>query len=392
MFKKVFLIILDSVGCGYLPDAHLYDDVGSNTLLHISENIDDFNLPNMFKLGLHKIINFKNIKEPDNIIGIYGKMEEKSAGKDTPTGHWEICGAQLDTAFPIYPDGFPEDLLEKFKNASKIEGYLGNIAASGTEIIKNLGEKHLKTGYPIVYTSADSVFQIAAHEEIIPLDQLYKICEKTRKILTGKYNIGRVIARPFSGTPGNFKRTENRKDYSVQPPDGILTDNTANAGKKVIGIGKIEDIFANKGITDSFHTGNNHDGILKIKELLQDNSINGLIFANLVDFDMLYGHRRDVEGYYNALKTFDDYLKEYIYLLQEDDAIFITADHGNDPTFKGTDHTREYVPLLGYSKKFKNNINLNIRSTFADLGQTITEMLSVKKVLTGTSFLKDILK
>lgn len=391
MFNRVFLIILDSVGCGFLPDASEYDDIGANTLLHISENISNFHLPNMFQLGLSKILNFKNIKKPDKITGIYGKMKEQSKGKDTTTGHWEISGAIVKEPFPTYPSGFPEDLLNKFIKTTNVKGYLGNKVASGIEIIQELGGKHIQTGYPIVYTSVDSVFQIAAHEEIISIERLYEICEKTRKILTGKHNIGRVIARPFIGKPGNFTRTERRRDYSINPPKGILTDNVVKTGNDVVAIGKIEDVFNHKGITKSYHTGNNTDGIAKIKELITDTSVKGLFFANLVDFDMLYGHRRDIQGYYNALKEFDNALGEYIQCLQTEDALFITADHGNDPSFKGTDHTREYVPLLGYSPQFKKNVNLHIRETFADLGQTIAEMLNADKVPNGTSFLSQII-
>lgn len=391
MFKRVFLIVLDSVGCGYLPDADQYNDLGADTLAHISEQINNFDLNNMAKLGLYNIINNNKLNKAVNIIGIYGKMAEKSTGKDTPSGHWEICGAQLKEPFPTYPDGFPLDLIEKFLQINKLKGYLGNKVASGTEIIKELGEEHVKTGYPIIYTSADSVFQIAAHEEVIPLDQQYRICEQTRSILKEKHNIGRVIARPFLGESAEtFKRTENRKDYAVLPPDGILTDQIYKAGKEIIGVGKIEDIMAHKSITQSYHTGNNHDGIAKIIELLQETSMSGLIFANLVDFDMLFGHRRDVQGYYDALKEFDTALGEMLPLLQDHDALFITADHGNDPTFRGTDHTREYVPLLGYSPQFKQNINLRIRESFSDLGQTIAEMLKVDKISCGQSFLNQI--
>ncbi len=388
MYKRIFLIVLDSVGCGELPDADKYGDVGANTLGHIAENIEDFNLPNLFKLGLHKIIPVKNNTAP---IGIYGKMMEQSAGKDTPSGHWEISGKILEKPFPVYPDGFPEDLLEEWKKATGMKGYLGNKAASGTEIIKELGEEHLKTGFPIVYTSADSVFQIAAHEEIIPVNKLYEICENTRKILTGDHNIGRVIARPFIGTPGNFTRTENRKDFAVTPPDGILTDSVKKSGRDVIAVGKINDIFNGKGITKSIHTGNNKEGIETTLELLNDNTINGLVFVNLVDFDMLYGHRRNVEGYYSALVDFDNALAEMLDKINSDDALFITADHGNDPTYKGTDHTREHVPILAYSPSFRQNVDIGIRKTFADLGQTIAEMLEATPVPDGTSFY-DIIK
>jgi len=391
MFKRIFLIVLDSVGCGALPDAEEYGDRGANTLQHISDNIKKFHLPNMVKCGLGHIIDLKNKNDQNTVTGVYGKMAERSKGKDTTSGHWELSGAIVEEPFPTYPDGFPEDLLDQFMEVTGVTGYLGNTVASGTEIIKELGEDHLKTGYPIVYTSADSVFQIAAHEEVISIEKQYDICEKTRRILKGRHNIGRVIVRPFIGKPGEFTRTERRKDYAVTPPDGILTHVVSKAGKEVIGVGKIEDIFNNKGITRSFHTGNNTDGIAKIKELIHDNSFSGLVFANLVDFDMLYGHRRNVEGYYNALKEFDNALGEYMNTLEKGDALFITADHGNDPAFTGTDHTREYVPLLGTGPDLKKNIDLKIRKSFADLGQTITEMLNVGKLKNGESFLKQIL-
>ncbi len=386
MIKRVFLIVLDSVGCGYLPDADRFGDVGADTLHHIAEKIPEFNLPNLFKLGLLNVLKLKDIPQPNNIAGIYGKMAEKSAGKDTPSGHWEIAGLILDKPFPTYPDGFPEELLQKFMEVTGVKGYLGDKAASGTEIIKELGEEHIKTGYPIVYTSADSVFQIAAHEDIIPVEKLYEICEKTREILKGEHNIGRVIARPFIGEPGNFTRTERRKDFSLSPPENTLLDKIKNARMDVIAVGKIEDIFNGKGITKSIHTGNNTEGINVISELIDDDNINGLVFANLVDFDMLYGHRRNVEGYYNALVEFDNALGEYIKKLKDTDIMFITADHGNDPTFKGTDHTREYVPILGYGVALKAGTDVGTRETFADLGQTIAEILNVEPVKNGTSF------
>lgn len=384
--KRVFLIVLDSVGCGYLPDAEKFDDVGADTLGHIAEKIKNFNLPNLFKLGLGNIVNSKNVKPVKEAIGIYGKMSEKSASKDTTIGHWEIAGIITEKPFPTYPNGFPEDLLKKFMEVTGVKGYLGNKPASGTEIIKELGEEHIRTGYPIVYTSADSVFQIAAHEEVIPIEKLYEICRKTREILVGEHNIGRVIARPFIGKPGNFVRTERRRDFSVSPPGETLLDKVKKAGKDVVAIGKIEDIFAQQGITEAIHTGNNRDGIQAIYECIKNEKINGLVFANLVDFDMLYGHRRNIEGYYNALVEFDNAIPKFLENLKDDDILFITADHGNDPTFKGTDHTREYVPVLGYGAKIKSNFNIGVRETFADLGQTIAEILNVEKTKDGTSF------
>ncbi len=384
--KRVFLVVLDSVGCGYLPDADKYGDVGANTLGHIADNIDNFDLPNLTKLGLSNILSLKGVSKNSDATGIYGKMAEQAAGKDTPSGHWEITGLILKKPFPTYANGFPEDLLKEFMKATGMKGYLGNKVASGTEIIKELGEEHLKTGYPIVYTSADSVFQIAAHEDVIPIDKLYDICIKTRKMLVGEHNIGRVIARPFIGKPGNFTRTERRKDFALTPPEDTLLDKVSNSGKDVIAVGKISDIFNGKGITKSIHTGNNTEGIETIYKLLDDDSINGLVFVNLVDFDMLYGHRRNVQGYYDALVQFDNALKNIMGKMKEDDVLFITADHGNDPTYKGTDHTREYVPVIGFGKQLKSNINIGIRNSFADLGQTIAEILDVGKLQNGKSF------
>lgn len=388
-YKRIYLIILDGAGCGAAPDADKYGDTGSNTLRHVAQYSPDFSLPNLEKLGLADIL---GLASHEQLTGIYGKMAERSAGKDTPSGHWEISGIISQNSQPVFSQGFPRELMDTFLKVTGSKGYLGNKTASGTEIIKELGEEHLRTGYPIVYTSADSVFQIAMHESIIPIEKQYELCRKTREILTGKYNLGRVIARPFSGDPGNFFRTERRKDFAITPPDNILTDTVQRSGQSVIGVGKIEDIFNHKGLTDSFHTGNNTDGIAKIKELMAMKKFQGLVFANLVDFDMVYGHRRDVKGYYQALQQFDQALGEYLNLLQEKEALFITADHGTDPTFKGTDHTREYVPLLGYSVHFKKGYSLGIRETFADLGQTIAEMLGTGPVPSGQSFLTEIQK
>lgn len=391
MFKRIFLIVLDSVGCGSLPDADKYGDAGANTLLHIAEKMDNFKLPALFTLGLGKIIGLK-ITEQSPVTGIYGKMTERSFGKDTQIGHWEIAGIISDKPLPVFPYGFPRELLERFLIRTGLKGYLGNKAASGTEIIQELGQEHIQTGFPIIYTSADSVFQIAAHEDIIPIKQQYEICLKARELLKSDYGVGRVIARPFIGEKDHFTRTEKRRDFGLEPPDSILTSQVQKAGYEVIGIGKIEDIINHKGLTRSFHTGNNTDGIAKIRDLIINTDFKGLVFANLVDFDMIYGHRRDVQGYYKALQEFDQALAEYLDLLSPDDAVFITADHGNDPTYRGTDHTREYVPVLGYSFGFKQDVYIGLRGSFADLGQTIAEMLQVQSLPAGKSFLRKIIK
>ncbi|OGS45749.1 MAG: phosphopentomutase [Elusimicrobia bacterium RIFOXYD2_FULL_34_15] len=387
---RVFLIVLDSAGVGALPDAKKYNDEGSNTLSNIAKSVKNFNLPNLSKLGLYNLISIPNSNPKNNLIGSFGKMAEKSAGKDTTIGHWEIMGIITERPLPTYPNGFPKELIEKYENliGTKI---LGNCTASGTEIIKKLGEEHCKTGYPIIYTSADSVFQIASHEDekIFGLKRLYKVCEIARKMLVAPHNVGRVIARPFVGFPGNFKRTSNRKDYSLNPPEETLLDKLENSGIEVIGIGKIHDIFNGKGISKSIHTNNNKEGMEKILETItgKDSKKSQFIFINLVDFDMLWGHRRDTQSYYNGLKEFDNVLPEIYNKMACDDYLFITADHGCDPTYlKHTDHTREYVPVFIYCKKIKNNIDVGIRKTFADLGQTIADIFEIEKLNAGESF------
>lgn len=390
MTQRIILIVLDSAGVGALPDAAKYGDENTNTIGNIAENLGGISLPNFQKFGLGNIIPLKGVEPLTKSIANFGKMDEKSAGKDTPTGHWEMTGIILTKPFPTYPDGFPADLIAKFCGVTGFKSVLGNCAASGTEIIKQFGEEHMKTGLPIVYTSADSVFQIAAHEEIIPIEKLYDICVKARSVLTGKHSIGRVIARPFLGKPGSFKRTEHRKDFSISPPEDTILDKLKNAGMDVIAVGKIEDIFNRKGITKIEHTGNNKDGIASTIKFIKEKN-KGLIFTNLVDFDMVYGHRRDVKGYYDALKIFDDSIPEIIKNMNDDDVLMITADHGCDPTFtKTTDHTREYVPLLVYGKNLKNGINLKTRQSFADVGQTIADFLELQPLKNGTSFKKEI--
>ncbi|EIV99129.1 MULTISPECIES: phosphopentomutase [Thermoanaerobacter] len=387
MFKRVILIVLDSVGVGELPDAYKFGDEGSNTLGHVTEKTG-IGLPNMGKLGLGNIIPLKSVPENPNAVGGYGKMAEKSAGKDTTTGHWEIAGLITEKPFPTYPHGFPEEIIKEFEKriGRKV---LGNKPASGTEIIKELGEEHVKTGYPIVYTSADSVFQVAAHEDVIPLEELYRICEIAREILKGDHAVGRVIARPFTGTPGNFVRTGNRRDFSLKPFEPTILDMLKEAGYEVFAIGKIEDIFAGQGITEKNHTTNNDEGITATIKAM-DEIKNGLIFTNLVDFDMLYGHRNDVEGYAKALTHFDNRLPEIMGKLTKEDLLIITADHGCDPTTPSTDHSREYVPLLVYSPSMKHGVNLGVRSTYSDVAATIAEIFKVGPTKHGTSFLKEL--
>jgi len=387
MFKRVILIVLDSVGVGELPDAYRFGDEGSNTLGHVTEKTG-VELPNMGQLGLGNIIPLKSVPENPNAIGGYGKMAEKSAGKDTTTGHWEIAGLFIEKPFPTYPHGFPDEIIKEFEKriGRKV---LGNKPASGTEIIKELGEEHVKTGFPIVYTSADSVFQVAAHEDVIPPVELYRICEIAREILKGDHAVGRVIARPFTGSSGNFVRTENRRDFSLKPFEPTILDMLKEAGYEVFAIGKIEDIFAGQGITGKNHTTNNDEGITATIKAM-DEVKDGLIFTNLVDFDMLYGHRNDVEGYAKALKNFDDRLPEIMEKLTKEDLLIITADHGCDPATESTDHSREYVPLLVYSPLMKHGVNLGVRSTYADIAATIAEIFEVGSTKHGTSFLREL--
>lgn len=390
MGKKAIVIVLDSVGIGELPDSYLYGDEGSNTLKNTALAVGGLDIPNMQKLGLGNIEEIKGVAKVTNATGNYGKMYEMSKGKDTTTGHWEMVGLILENSFPTYPTGFPEDLIRRFEEKINRK-VIGNKVASGTEIIKELGEEHIKTGYPIVYTSADSVFQIAAHEEVIPLPKLYEMCEIAREMLTGNHQVGRVIARPFIGEAGNFVRTANRHDYSVKPNYNIL-DILLENELEVIGVGKIKDIYGGRGVSQSFPTKNNLDGINQIIDLLKQD-FSGLLFANLVDFDQLYGHRNDPYGYAEALAEFDKKLPEIIGALGNDDMLIITADHGCDPTTPSTDHSREYVPLLVYGHNLQANIDLGVRETFADLGQTVAEHLGVEvgADLAGVSFYKEIL-
>jgi len=389
MFNRIIILVLDSVGTGELPDAEQYGDKGSNTLGNIASNVPGFCLPNLESLGLGNIDNIKGIKPSENPIGCYGRMAERSAGKDTTTGHWEIAGIVMDRPFPVYPNGFPPEIIDEFEKSINTK-IIGNFAASGTEIINMLGDEHVKTGYPIVYTSADSVFQIAAHEDIVLVERLYEMCKIARKILTGEHAVGRVIARPFIGKSGEYKRTSRRKDFSLDPIEKTVLDYAKEMGYKVKTVGKIEDIFNKKGITDAVHIQNNMDGVEKTLQYMKE-SFEGILFTNLVDFDMLYGHRNDIEGYAKALIEFDDRVTEILECLKDDDILFITADHGCDPSTESTDHSREYVPLIAYGKKLKKGINLGTRSTFADIAQTVAHYLGIDAGFKGTSFLEQIL-
>ena len=386
--KRAIIIVLDSVGMGELPDAAKYGDEGSNTLGNIAANIKDFRLRNLEKLGLGCIDGIKGFEPEAAPQGCFGRMAEKSAGKDTTTGHWEMAGIRLEKPFPTYPQGFPQEVVESFEKAIGTKT-LGNYAASGTEIIKELGQKHIETGYPIIYTSADSVFQIAAHEETIPIEKLYEMCEKARAILQGEHAVGRVIARPFVGSEGNFKRTDRRHDFSLKPIKETILDQLKAKGLKVKGVGKINDIFAGQGITDTVHIHNNMDGVDKTLEYMKE-TFDGLIFTNLVDFDMLYGHRNDVQGYANALLEFDSRMPEILSALEDDDILIITADHGCDPVTESTDHSREYVPLIIYGTKLKKGINLGTRDTFSDIAETLAEMFETGSSFSGKSFYQDI--
>ncbi len=386
--NNFFLIILDGVGIGELPDASTYGDEGSNTLVNISKVVKGLQLPNLEKMGLGNINDIIGVKKIETPLASFGKMKEISKGKDSTTGHWEISGLFVDIDFSYFPNGFPSDLVDKFLALTGCKGILGNKAASGTEIIKELGDEHVKTGFPIIYTSADSVFQIAAHEEVISVEELYKICEITReKVLSSPLNVGRVIARPFVGAPGKFTRTTNRRDFSLDPPSDTVLDILYKNNINTVAIGKVNDLFNYKGIKIKEKTKSNAEGCNRLNEYTNkvDNSF---IFANLVDFDVYFGHRNDPEGFAKALKEFDDFLPDFLSRLDESDAVVITADHGNDPTTPSTDHSREYVPLLFYRKNHKTK-SLGIRDTFSDIGKTVATYFHVDNDLKGESFLDE---
>jgi phosphopentomutase len=387
-FKRVVIIVLDGAGIGAMPDAPEWGDAGSDTFGHICES-REVRLPNLQGLGLGNIRRLAGVEAIENPRGSYGKCALRSNGKDTTTGHWEMAGIILERAFPTYPNGFPQSILDQFIKRTHVPGILGNIPASGTEVIKDLGAEHVKTGKPIVYTSADSVFQIAAHEEIIPLDRLYEICETARDLLRGEHEVGRVIARPFLGAPGSFYRTENRHDYAVPPPRENLLPLLQENGLDVVCIGKIASIYDSTGVTQDLTAKNNEQSIDQTIRALRDHT-RGLIFSNLVDFDMLYGHRRDTEGYARALEHFDSRWPEIEAAMGDGDLVILTADHGNDPTYPGTDHTREYAPLVVFGKRAKPGVDLGTRSSLADIGKTIAENFGLN-LHAGESFLDEIL-
>lgn len=387
--KRAIVIVLDSVGIGEAPDAATFGDVGSHTLGNIAQAAGGLNLPHLEALGLANIAILDGVKPQLAPTACYGKMAEVSRGKDTTTGHWELMGIHLHRAFPTYPDGFPADLMAEYARRTG-RGWLGNYAASGTVIIEELGAEHMATGKTIVYTSADSVFQIAAHEEVIPLPELYEICTIARELLRGEHEVSRIIARPFVGMPGQFQRTANRRDFSVLPPEPTLLDSLKEAGLMVHAVGKIEDIFAGQGIVSAVHTKDNMAGVDETLRALRERDETGLIFTNLVDFDAVYGHRNNPAGYAGALEQFDSRVPELLAALKPDDLLVITADHGNDPTFPGTDHTREYVPILLNGAQLRGGVNIGVRTTFADLAATLAEFLGVEAPSQGNSFWDEI--
>lgn len=386
--KRAIVVVLDGVGAGANPDAHAYGDDGASSLEHCAQAVGGLSLPHLGSIGLGNITPILGTPPTDSASGAYGRMTESAAGKDSTTGHWEMMGVVLHKALPTYPHGFPPDVVAAFEQAIG-RAVIGNQVASGTEIIKELGEEHMRTGRPIIYTSADSVFQIAAHQDIIPLPELYHMCQLARNMLTGDHAVGRVIARPFIGTPGNFKRTEHRRDFSLEPLGVTLLDLLKEHGKDVIGIGKIEDLFAGRGLTQRDHTETNSAGMAATLRYLEQD-FTGLLFVNLVEFDMLWGHRRDSAGYAQALREVDAWLAHMQQAMQPGDALFFTADHGVDPTYRGTDHTREQVPLLAYGEPVRAGVNLGVRSTYADLGQTLAEAFAVGHLAAGTSFAHEI--
>ena len=384
--KRAIVIILDGAGIGELPDADIYGDAGSDTLVNLAKKVGGLNIPNLGKLGLGCIRHIKGVSCHEEPIGNYGKMAEVSPGKDSTTGHWELGGLVLNNPFPTYPNGFPKEIIEEFTKQTGY-GVIGNKAASGTEIIKELGEEHLTTGKLIVYTSADSVFQIAANDSLIPLEELYRLCEISRKILKGKHEIARVIARPFKGTnKENFTRTKYRKDYSLKPIGKTILTTLKENNIPTVAIGKISDLYAYEGISESVMTKSNEEGMNALLDSLTEYK-NGLIMANLVDFDMLWGHRNDPDGFKQGLEIFDIWLAQFISNLDENDMLILTADHGNDPTTPSTDHSREYVPILCYGHLLKSGVNMGVRKTFADLQASLAEYFSVSKTVHGESFM-----
>lgn len=386
--ERAIVIVLDGVGVGHAPDAAAYGDAGANCLSNCANAVGGLRLPTLGSLGIGNVTPIDGVPPATDARGAFGRLEESSAGKDSTTGHWELMGVTLDRPLPTYPHGFPPDLVARFEAAIG-RGVLANRAASGTAIIQELGAEHIRTGKPILYTSADSVFQLAAHEDVIPLERLYEMCETARELLTGEHAVGRVIARPFVGEPGHFVRTAHRKDFSLQPPAETLLDKLLAAGLEVSGIGKIEDLFAERGLSRSNHTGTNEAGMAAALEELS-RPMRGLLFVNLVDCDQLYGHRRDPQGYARALEQVDAWLPQVIQGMRPEDALFITGDHGTDPTFTGTDHTREAVPILVVGAPVSANVDLGSRRSFADLGATLAEAFGVGPLAHGVSFAREI--
>lgn len=385
---RVFLIVLDGVGMGALPDAADYGDAGANTLLHVAERVGRLKLPVLEAHGLGNLLPMPGVRPSLAPRGARAKLMEKSAGKDSTTGHWEMMGLTLERAFPTYPDGFPEELLDGWSERVQ-RGWMGNVAASGTEIIARLGERHQQTGQFIVYTSADSVFQVAAHERTVPVEQLYAACREARKVLVGRHAVGRVIARPFEGEPGSYRRTSRRRDFSLEPTAPTVLDRLHAAGHRTVTVGKVDDLFAGRGVRDAIHTTSNEEGEMVLMDLVK-RAGDGLVFANLVDFDTQFGHRNDPPGFARALEKFDQVFGEFADRLRGDEMAWVTADHGNDPTTPGTDHTREYVPLLVSGPRVRDGVDLGTRSTFADLGATLAELFSVTAPRAGTSFLREL--
>ncbi len=383
-FDRAIVVVLDGVGVGHAPDAERYGDEGANCLTNCADVVGSLALPNMGSMGLGNLTPIAGTPPSSNARGAFARLDEAAAGKDSTTGHWELMGVTLERPLPTYPNGFPAELIARFEAAIG-RGTLGNYPASGTVIIQQLGEEHMRTGKPIVYTSADSVFQLAAHEGVISLEELYAMCENARGLLTGENAVGRVIARPFVGEQGHFLRTPNRRDFSLQPPQPTLLDHLTQAGYEVRGVGKIEDLFAHRGLTWSNHTGTNEAGMrVALAQIAEP--FRGLLFVNLVDCDQLYGHRRDPQGYARTLEAVDVWVGSVLGLLGPHDALFITGDHGTDPTFKGTDHTREAVPMLAAGASVTSNVDLGVRSSFADLGATLAEVFGVGPLASGMSF------
>jgi len=388
MKRRVFLIVLDSYGIGEAPDADKFGDVGCNTLRSITGS-KEYDTPLMRKMGLFNIDGVDCMEGVDSAIGAYARLTEQSAGKDTTIGHWEIAGIVSKNPLPTYPDGFPQEVIDKFSELTK-RGVLCNLPYSGTDVIRDYGKQHMETGDLIVYTSADSVFQIAAHEDIVPVEELYRYCEIAREMLVGRHGVGRVIARPFIGEEGNFTRTARRHDFSLVPPCDTMMDVLIANGYSTYGVGKIYDIFAGKGIQNTVRIENNVDGMNKAMEY-QKEDFTGLCFVNLVDFDMHYGHRNDIDGYAKAATVFDKQLHDFVKNMRDEDILMITADHGCDPGFRGTDHSREYVPFMAYGKDVKENVNLGTRDSFADIAATIQDIFGVEQATAGKSFKEEIL-